>query len=456
MINPKPKISWVCSSCGQASAKWSGQCHHCKQWNTLKEEVEIKSGHSKTPTISRASSQVWRLEQVDSIQPQRLSTGMSEIDRLLGGGIVAGSLVLLGGDPGIGKSTLLLQVSANVCQNGHKVLYVSGEESIPQIAMRAQRLGVHSPNLLLVSETRCESIRWHIEQEKPSLVIIDSIQIVYKDDIPSAPGSVTQVRESAAMFLHLAKGHDIPILLIGHVTKSGDLAGPRVLEHMVDTVLYFESDLEAGIRLLRGTKNRFGTTDELAVLQMSTQGLQEVLNPSALFIHQREKNHPGSAVVPTLEGTRALLVETQALVTKSYFPQPTRRASGFDPNRLAVLLAVMEKKAGISLHTCDVFVSIAGGLKIQEPAIDLAIAAAITSSLTNRPLNPHTAVMGEVGLAGELRPVSRAHIRLKELAQMGFHRCVMPNPGQLPEKTSIKIISVQTLKEALNELGCLA
>lgn len=450
----KNKTLWSCQSCGFESPKWMGQCHQCQAWNSFCEQVTstaIKQVSSKKPPSSR----LWTLQDIAADPPKRLSTHMVEIDRLLGGGIVPGSLILLGGEPGIGKSTLLLQLCAKLCaSNNNRVLYVSGEESIPQISLRATRLGIQTPGLLLVSETQCNAIAYHIEKERPTFVVIDSIQITHRDDIPSAPGSVTQVRECAAEFLHLAKSLNIPIALVGHVTKSGDIAGPRVLEHMVDTVLYFESDSEGGLRLIRSIKNRFGATDELAIFQMSSQGLEEITNPSSIFLKDNHRAHAGSVVAAAMEGSRALLVEVQALVTKSFYPQPTRRCNGFDPNRLAVLLAVMEKKVGLSLHTCDVFISIAGGLKIHDPAIDLAVASAIASSLTSRPIDPHTAVMGEIGLSGELRPPSRSSTRLKELAHMGFKRCICTGATQR-ETHGLNIQSFTTVKESLHALGCL-
>lgn len=454
MTKVKSKIIWLCSSCQTSSMKWAGQCHQCKEWNTLIEQEVASTPREKTSALTGKREKVWRLDEIDSIAPKRLLTGIGEFDRLIGGGIVPGSLLLLAGDPGIGKSTLLLQLSAKVSnQHQQKVLYVSGEESIPQICLRASRLGIKTKDLLLVSETRISAIRAHIEAERPALVIIDSIQIVYKEEIPSAAGSVVQVRECSSEFLHIAKSTGIPIILIGHVTKSGDLAGPRVLEHMVDTVLYFESDIEAGLRLIRGIKNRFGATDELAVFQMGHLGLEEVKNPSALFI-KGAHGHSGSSVAPSIEGSRAMLIEVQALVTKSFYPQPARRSTGLDPNRLAVLLAVLEKKVGLSLHTCDVFVSIAGGLRITEPAIDLAVAAAICSSLTSRAIDPKVALMGEIALSGDLRPVSRQSTRLKELSNMGFRSCI-GSCSSSQETLPIKIYPAKNLKEALLAAGCL-
>lgn len=445
------KTMWKCSQCQQTTAKWAGQCHHCKAWNTL-EEVQLSNEKSPKST-PKIQSKLWRLQDVVSQEAARKSTGIAELDRLLGSGIVPGSMILLGGEPGIGKSTLLLQVSANMSQKGQRVLYVSGEESIPQICLRAQRLGIKAESVFLLSETQVDQIKAHIEYEKPDFVIIDSIQIVYKTEIQSAAGSVVQVRECAAEFLHLAKTLNIPMILIGHVTKSGDLAGPRVLEHMVDTVLYFESDIQAGIRCLRAVKNRFGTTDEIAVFYMKESGLEEVLNPSALFIRQDQEYHNGSAVSAILEGSRAILIETQALVSRSFYPQPTRKATGFDPNRLAVLLAVLEKKAGISVHTQDVFISIAGGLRIQEPAIDLAVAASIVSSLTSKPIHPTTAVMAEIALCGQLRPVARSELRLKELAHMGFKKCIVAKGRTRLASNQIQVIEVTSLKEALDALS---
>lgn len=367
-----------------------------------------------------------RISEVEVGKTHRFSVGMGEVDRLFGGGIVEGSLLLVGGEPGVGKSTLLLQLSNSMALQGLTVLYVSGEESAEQTSLRARRLGIDPPNLYLLSETMWSAIRSHIEQLRPDLVIIDSVQIVYKSEIPSSPGSVVQVREVATECMHMAKQEGITTVLIGHVTKSGELAGPRVLEHLVDTVLEFEGDRQHGYRMLRALKNRFGPTDEIAIFQMQEKGLVEIANPSSTFLAERVVGCSGSAIVPGLEGARAFLLEIQALVTPTAFSNPSRRSTGLDQNRLALLLAVLEKRLGYPLHHSDVFVALAGGLKIVEPAIDLGILLAIASSFRSIVVPPHLVVMGEVGLGGELRGVSRVETRIKEAIQMGFQRVILP------------------------------
>ena len=351
---------------------------------------------------------------------------MGELDRLFGGGIVEGSLVLIGGEPGVGKSTLLLQLSDALGKLGLTVLYICGEESAEQTSLRARRLGIDQPNIYLLSETNFGTIRAQIEQIKPDVAIVDSVQIIYKSEISSSPGSVVQVREIATEFMHLAKGHGITSFLIGHVTKSGEIAGPRILEHIVDTVLEFEGDRQHGYRLLRAIKNRFGPTDEIAIFQMKETGLAEVANPSLAFLEERMKEIPGSVIVPGMEGARSFLLEIQALVTPTSFPTPSRRSAGLDQNRMALLLAVLEKRVGYQLHHCDVFVALAGGLKIVEPAIDLGILLAIASSFSNRSLPSDLIVLGEVGLGGEVRGVTRIETRLKEAIHMGFKKCILP------------------------------
>jgi DNA repair protein RadA/Sms len=386
---------------------------------------------------------------------KRLSTQMGELDRIFGGGVVEGSLVLVGGEPGVGKSTLLLQMANALAAQGLTVLYVCGEESIEQTSLRAQRLGVDHQNLYLLSETLFSSIRTHIDQLQPDIAIVDSVQIVYKGEIPSSPGSVVQVREIATEFMHLAKGQGITTFLIGHVTKSGELAGPRVLEHLVDTVLDFEGDRQHGYRLLRAIKNRFGPTDEISIFQMKETGLAEVPNPSHAFLAERVKEIPGSAIVPGLEGARSFLLEIQALVTPTAFSNPSRRSAGLDQNRLALLLAVLEKRVGYQLHHCDVFVALAGGLKIIEPAIDLGILLAIASSFSNRSLSSDLISMGEVGLGGEVRGVSRVETRLKEAIHMGFKRCILPKrnlkgiSSSIQEK--IQLIGVDLVDQAIQQ-----
>lgn len=397
----------------------------------------------------RSSGKALRLAEISHKDELRVQTKMPEFDRLLGGGIVRGSLTLVGGDPGIGKSTLLLQVSQCIAEQGLTVLYVCGEESVEQTSLRAKRLGVTSDKLFLLSETSLSLIKQQIEKVKPDLLIIDSIQIIYKDDVLSAPGSVVQVRETAAECMHIAKGKGISTFLIGHVTKSGEIAGPRVLEHIVDTVLYFEGEKRNNYRLLRGIKNRFGSTDEVAVFQMSAEGLNEVNNPSEIFLEERLKGASGSVIFPTLEGTRPILIEVQALVTQTVYSTPSRRCSGFDQTRLVLLLAVLEKRVGYQLHNRDVFLSIAGGLRISEPAIDLAAVIAVSSSLTNKRVDPETVVLGEVGLGGEVRSVRRIETRLKEALVMGFRRAVIPKRDVI-EMPNLEIIGVERVEDALN------
>ena len=452
----KTKVIWSCQECGHQQAKWSGSCTICQKWNTFSQEIDIASSGKRFEVEGRSSNRPLKIQEVDISPFRRFSTQFKELDRLLGGGIVNGSLTLIGGDPGIGTSTLLLQISSRLAQQGLSVLYVCGEESVEQTVLRAKRLGIQSENLLLLNETLFSSIKAHVEKLKPDILIVDSIQIVYKSEIPSAPGSVTQVRELATEFMHLSKGMGISTFLIGHVTKSGEIAGPRVLEHIVDTVLDFEGDRHHGYRILRATKNRFGPTDDIALFQMDPEGLTEVENPSVIFLQERVRHSSGSVIIPTIEGSRALLIEIQALVAPSAFSTPSRKSTGIDSNRLGLLLAVLEKKVGYQLHHCDVFASIAGGLKIVEPAVDLGIALAILSSFGNKPLDPDTVIFGEVGLGGEVRSVPKVESRIKEAIHMGFTRCVMPykNLSGLPKDLSqkIELIAVSRVEEAINGL----
>jgi len=397
-----------------------------------------------------------KITEIKLQETPRISTGIRECDRLIGGGIVPGSLTLVGGDPGIGKSTLMLQLSHSLAMQGLTVLYVCGEESVEQTSMRAHRLKIMSEHLFLLSETNFSQIKNQIDQIQPHILIVDSIQIVYKSELTSAPGSVSQVRETTAEFMHLAKGRGIATFLIGHVTKSGEIAGPRVLEHLVDTVLYFEGDKQQNYRMIRVVKNRFGPTDEIAVFQMKQTGLAEVPNPSEMFLEERRKENSGSVIIPTLEGSRPILIEVQALVTETVFSAPSRRCTGVDQNRLALLLAVLEKRMGYHLHRCDVFVSVAGGLRILEPAIDLGILLAAASSMQNRSLDADTTVVGEVGLGGEVRSVHRIESRLKEAIHMGFHRCIIPkrNLKGISEDLlkKINVLGVEFVEEAVNAL----
>lgn len=440
----KQKNVWSCIECGFQSARWLGQCGQCSQWNTLHEETIAAPLSRRFEAQSNAPSKPVRLKEVDVQAVPRQTTTLLEVDRLLGGGLVSGALTLVGGNPGIGKSTLMLQLAQAMAKQGKLVLYVCGEESVEQTSLRAKRLGVDSDNLFLLNETHFSSIKTHIDNLSPSVVIVDSIQIVYKSELTSAPGSVAQVRETAAEFMHLAKGRNMAVFLIGHVTKSGEIAGPRVLEHLVDTVLYFEGDRQHNYRLVRAVKNRFGPTDDVAVFQMGERGLSEVNNPSQLFLEERSKGLAGSSVIPALEGSRAVLIEAQALVTDTVFSTPSRRCTGLDQNRLALLLAVLEKRLRYQMFKYDIFVSIAGGLKIQDPAVDLGLLAAIASSLRNHPISADTAIVGEVGLGGEIRSVPRIESRLKECIHMGFRRIVLP-------KRSLKGIS----RELQSQIQCI-
>lgn len=453
----KQKNVWYCSECGHKQAKWAGQCPQCGRWNTLQEEVEVVGAAPRydARTLS-ADNRPVRLREVNLTETPRILTRVPEIDRLFGGGIVPGSLTLVGGDPGIGKSTLLLQMSEALSKQGLVVLYVCGEESVAQTSMRAGRLGIDNDNLLLLNETNFSLIKAQIDHLNPDILIIDSIQIVYKPEITSAPGSVSQVRETATELMHLAKGRQISTFLIGHVTKSGEIAGPRVLEHLVDTVLYFEGDKQHHYRMIRVVKNRFGATDEIAVFQMNAEGLREVPNPSEIFLEERRKETIGSVIIPTLEGSRPILIEAQALVTHTVFSTPSRRCTGLDQNRLALLLAVLEKRMGYPLHQCDVFVSIAGGMRVVETGTDLGILLAVASSMRNRIIDSETVIVGEVGLGGEVRSVARMESRIKEAIHMGFKRCIIPKrnfKGLSKEVTSkITLQGIDSVDEALDIL----
>lgn len=449
----KVKSAWYCSSCGHKQLRWAGQCPICHEWNSLQEEVEADPRQNRPQTPAKPKMGPVALKDIASGKTSRTTSGLSEFDRCLGGGVVSGSLTLIGGDPGIGKSTLSLQVAASFATAGKLVLYVCGEESLEQTSMRAKRLGMQTDNVLFLNETDASIIVRYIDELKPALVVIDSIQIIYKPEITSAPGTVSQVRECAATFMQVAKSRDVSIILIGHVTKSGDIAGPRVLEHLVDTVLYFEGDKEQQFRLLRVFKNRFGPTDEIAVFQMTPSGLAEVKNPSELLLEERMRGNSGSCIIPTVEGSRPILIEVQALVTDSFFAQPSRRATGIDANRLALLIAVLEKRARFQLHRSDIFVSVTGGIRVSEPAADLGVLLAIASSFSSRTVDPDTLVIGEVGLGGEVRGVSRIEGRMKEGLQMGFTRCILPkrNLSGL-SKSKMETVGVQWIDEAIDEL----
>lgn len=452
----KERVMWSCTQCGHHQRQWAGVCPVCKEWNTLVEEREVKEAPARFSAPGAIQQGPVIVGDVKLGLTSRFTTGFGELDRLLGGGIVTGSFTLLGGDPGIGKSTLMLQLCARLAQSGKKVLYVSGEESLEQISGRAHRLGLEKSAILLLSETSFTIIKHQIEKLKPDFVVLDSIQIVYKPDLPSFPGSVGQVKEIALECMHLAKGMGLSILAIGHVTKSGELAGPRVLEHIVDVVLEFEGDSKEGYRTVRSVKNRFGPTDEIALFHMVESGLVEVPNPSQFFLKERVRNISGSAIVATLEGSRPILIEIQALVAPSAFSSASRKGTGIDPNRLALLLAVMEKRVGFHFHALDVFVSVVGGMRVVEPAIDLGVLIAIASSFKNVPVDPDTIVIGEVGLGGELRNVPRIEQRLKEALQMGFSRCYLPakNLSQLSSswKGGLELIGVDLVEDVIDRL----
>jgi DNA repair protein RadA/Sms len=449
----KAQTRYVCQQCGSAQAKWMGRCPDCGEWNTLVETVvEQKSVRARGISLmATPQSQPQLLSDVVANGFERISLAMDELDRVLGGGIVPGSLVLIGGDPGIGKSTLLLQASATLATAEAPVLYVSGEESAQQIKLRAARLGLTGDGLYVLTETNVEAIISHIENLHPRLVVIDSIQTVYLDDLNSAAGSVSQVRESAAQLMQIAKGHGISVFLIGHVTKAGAIAGPRVLEHIVDTVLYLEGDRFHAYRLLRWVKNRFGASSEVGVFEMRDVGMAEVSNPSEVFLAERLLNAAGSAIAVTLEGTRPLLVEIQALSSTTSFGNPRRTANGIDFNRLLLLTAVLSKRVGVRLSDQDVFVNVVGGLRVGEPAADLAVACAIASSFRDVPVAGDMAIVGEVGLSGELRAVSQLDTRLKEAAKLGFSRCLVPQSRHLNKLKSpgLEILSARSLAQAL-------
>ena len=446
------KSIFFCQNCGHEEAKWLGQCPACKEWNTFVEE-RIDSGITKGTTVAARAvheAKVVPLTEVTADDDTRSETGIKELDRVLGGGIVPGSLVLVGGDPGIGKSTLLLQVCQRMAQM-KKILYISGEESQAQIKLRANRMGNFTSSLLLLCETNLGIIRSVIEKERPELVIIDSIQTMYSEDVTSAPGSVSQVRESTNVFMQLAKGLCIPIFIVGHVTKEGTVAGTRVLEHMVDTVLYFEGDRHASYRILRAVKNRFGSTNEIGVFEMRQSGLVEVENPSEYMLSGKPENASGSVVACSMEGTRPILLEIQALVCRTNFGMPRRTAAGTDYNRVNLLMAVLEKRLGMSLGNCDAYVNIAGGIKMNEPAIDLGIVMALVSSYRNRPIDEKTIVFGEVGLSGEVRAVNMPEQRVAEAKKLGFETCILPEVSlkMVKEIQGIRLVGVKTVNEAV-------
>jgi DNA repair protein RadA/Sms len=460
----KNKTVFACQECGAQSAKWLGRCPECGAWNSMVEERPVPASVAAASTEKRyalagaAGPQLYA--DIDTVVAERLSTGIGEFDRVLGGGVVPGSLVLIGGEPGIGKSTLLLQAAAHFAKAVGPVLYCSGEESEHQIKSRGERLGVEGAPLYILAETCLERILEEIARLRPAFVIVDSIQTVFSLKFQSAPGSIGQVRESATQLLFAAKGQNIPTFLVGHVTKDGNLAGPKALEHIVDTVLYFEGEKHHAHRVVRAVKNRFGAVSELGVFEMTGTGLRAVPNPSQLFLAERAASAPGSAVLCCVEGSRPLLVEVQALVSTSSYGNARRMASGLDQNRLSLLLAVLEKRAGLNMIAEDVFVNVAGGMTVDEPAADLAIIAAVASSVRNRAIRAATAVFGEVGLAGEIRATSQSALRVREAAQMGFTRCVVPE-GNAPSASGgapaeappgCEVVGVKTVSEALDQL----
>lgn len=454
MKTAKVKTIFRCQDCGYSSAKWLGKCPDCGKWNSFAEERKAEEpGRGPSRQLTGFSSEVTRLGSVSVDDFRRVETKIGEFDRMLGGGVVPGSLLLLGGPPGIGKSTLMLQVSAAL-SNKEAVLYVSGEESLSQVKARADRLKIKSDNLYLLSETNLENILEAVNKTNPKALIIDSIQTTFRNDLTGAPGSVGQVRECAAEFLRVAKSKGITVFLLGHVTKEGDIAGPRILEHIVDTVLYFETERAQVYRVLRAYKNRFGPTSEIGIFEMKGDGLKEVSNPSQIFLGERSMNTPGSAVVSTIEGTRPLLLEVQALVAHTNFGFPKRMVTGYDSNKVTIIIAVLEKRVGLHLETQDVFVNIAGGVKIKETGVDLGIACAIASGNGNFVCPSKMIILGEVGLAGEVRSIAQATERLIEAEKLGFEKAILPkgNIKGLSYKGKMQIIGVETVQEAINKI----
>lgn len=449
----KAKTKFVCGACGYESPKWMGKCPGCGQWNQMVEEMEI-TGKPKRTTFAHSDTVMAkpsRLADVETAQEPRVETDLNELNRVLGGGVVPGSLILIGGDPGIGKSTLLLQVSSQLASKASNVLYISGEESVKQTKMRASRMGINDQSLYIYAETNLQLIHSAIENMKPEFVIIDSIQTIHHPEVTSAPGSVSQVRECTAELMRIAKMNNIAIFIVGHVTKEGAIAGPRLLEHMVDTVLYFEGERHHTYRILRAVKNRFGSTNEMGIFEMKEAGLEEVANPSEIFLEERTKGTSGSTVVASMEGTRPVLVEIQALVSPTVFGNPRRMATGIDHNRVTLIMAVLEKRVGLLLQNQDAYLKVAGGVKLDEPAIDLAVAVSIASSFRDEPTGASDCLIGEVGLTGEVRRVSRIEQRVNEAAKLGFTRVIVPanNIGGWTAPAGVDIVGVSTVNEAL-------
>jgi DNA repair protein RadA/Sms len=451
----KAKTHFVCQSCGYQAPKWLGKCPGCQEWNTFVEERVIEEKAPERDLLGfEAEAVPMPITQIAGEERGRLQIGIGEFDRVLGGGIVFGSVILVGGDPGIGKSTLLLQMMDRLASREKKVLYISGEESLQQTRMRADRLGISSKQLFVVSETSLEKILQDIQTFRPSTVVVDSIQTIYSSDLPSTPGSITQVREASSRLLYLAKHLSIPIFLVGHVTKEGFIAGPKVLEHMVDTVLYIEGEANHSFRILRAVKNRFGSTNEIGVFEMKDSGLTEVLSPSEFFLSERVEPASGSVVMPSIEGSRPILVELQALVVPTHFGVPRRTAQGIDANRVSLLVAVMEKRLGFHLLSHDIFLNIAGGMKVEEPGADLGVIASIASSFKDKVIEPEMVVFGEVGLGGEVRGISQSEVRVKEAARLGFKRCLLPKQNQEKIKgvKGIELMGIKTVQEAMKIL----
>jgi DNA repair protein RadA/Sms len=453
MKKPKPQFQFVCQNCGNSSPRWLGKCPACGEWNSYIEEKIEREKRSIGKALRKSSPT--SITQIESEKEERIPTGIGELDRVLGGGFVPGSVVLVGGDPGIGKSTLALQMLNNIGISKMSVLYVTGEESPEQVKMRAQRIGVGSDRLFVFAETSVENILEEIGKLSPKVAVIDSIQTIHTEDFPSVAGSVGQIRECTAKLMQYAKTNGTAIFLVGHVTKEGTIAGPKVLEHLVDTVLYFEGGREHPYRILRAVKNRFGSTNEIGVFEMQDSGLQEVRNPSEIFLSERPKGVSGSVVTPSLEGTRPILVEIQALVSPCNFGVPRRTTIGLDYNRVSLLVAVLEKRAGLHILGQDIFMNVAGGVRVEEPAIDLGISMALVSSFLNKPIEPDVVVFGEVGLAGEIRGVSQVELRLKEAEKLGFRKCVLPriNLDRLRSSESpISLVGVGSIEKAIEEL----
>ncbi len=450
----KTKTVFVCQNCGAQSARWVGKCSSCDSWNSFVEEAFEPASLELRGAVTVPEEPVL-LSEVTSISEERWLTGITEFDRVMGGGIVPGSVTLIGGDPGIGKSTLSLQVASGLCRTGHKVLYVSGEESVEQAKLRSKRLNVQEPrSIYIVNQVNLNSILEYIQTMKPDVVVVDSIQVVYQPELSSSPGSVTQVRECAAILTTLIKAIGVALFIVGHVTKEGTLAGPRVLEHIVDTVLYFEGERYSIYRVLRTTKNRFGSTNEIGVFEMTSNGLAEVPNPSEIFLSERPKGACGSVVVPIMEGTRPFLVEIQGLVSRSSFGVVRQKAQGFDANRLALLVAVLEKRIGLNLQDKDIFLNVVGGVKVMDPAADLGVCLAVASALTDKTVSYDTVIVGEVGLSSEVRSASQIALRINEAQKLGFKRCILPKNnlnirGGL-KSDKIELVSVDNIRQALD------